>query len=144
MKSLINLQYATIIYQQHMTFNHIISCCNDFGSSSYWFCGLDPESPQTLPIKRAHSKINFAHYFHIPWDWHSKHFLRGVVLYLRISLLVLGLYSVDNLQIGFLTRLGCFYVTAILSWGYGWGWYWGWGWFEPEIEMRLRWDWVEV
>ena len=38
------------------------------------------------------------------------------------------------------TRLGCFYVTAILSWGYGWGWvdwYWGWGWFEPEVEMRL-------
>ena len=45
------------------------------------------------------------------------------------------------------TRLGCFYVTAILSWGYGWGWvdwYWGWGWFEPEDEMRLRWDCVEV
>ena len=36
------------------------------------------------------------------------------------------------------TRLGCFYVTAILSWGYGWGW------FEPEVEIRLRWDWVEV
>ena len=43
-----------------------------------------------------------------------------------------------------ITRLGCFYVTAILSWGYGWGWYWGWGWFEPEVEMRLRWDLVEV
>ena len=42
------------------------------------------------------------------------------------------------------TRLGCFYVTAILSWGYGGGWYWGWGWFEPEVEMRLRWDWVKV
>ena len=42
------------------------------------------------------------------------------------------------------TRLGCFYVTAILSWGYGWGWYWGWGWFEPEDEMRLRRDCVEV
>ena len=38
------------------------------------------------------------------------------------------------------TRLGCFYVTAILSWG----WYGGWGWFEPEVEIRLRWDWAEV
>ena len=37
-----------------------------------------------------------------------------------------------------LTRLGCFYVTAILSCGYGWGW------FEPEVEMRLIWDLVEV
>ena len=42
------------------------------------------------------------------------------------------------------TRLGCFYVTAILSWGYGWGWHWGWGWLDSEVEMRLRWDWVEV
>ena len=48
------------------------------------------------------------------------------------------------------TRLGCFYVTAILSWGYGWGWIeddieaevdlk-----FEPEVEMRLRWDWDQI
>ena len=49
------------------------------------------------------------------------------------------------------TRLGCFYVTAILSWGYGWGLYWGWGWFEPklkwgwdEIESKFSWNWVEV
>ena len=40
--------------------------------------------------------------------------------------------------------MGCFYVTAILSWGYGWGWYGGWGWFDTEFEMSLRWGWVEV
>ena len=90
MKSSINLQYATIIYQQYMTcncnilplenyfsfqeckcvnvswqqlflqssievFNQIILCCNDSESSSYWFCGLDPESPQTLPINKEHT-----------------------------------------------------------------------------------------
>ena len=51
--------------------------------------------------------------------------------------------------------MGCFYVTAILSWGYGWGWgevdieaevdlnlrlKWGW----DEIESKLSWNWVEV
>ena len=40
----------------------------------------------------------------------------------------------------FSTRLGCFYATAILSWG--------WGWvevdFEAEVEMRLRWGWIEL
>ena len=30
--------------------------------------------------------------------------------------------------------MGCFYVTALLSWG----------WFEAEVEVRLRWGWVEV
>ena len=44
----------------------------------------------------------------------------------------------------FSTRLGCFYVTAILSWGYGWGW------FEVDIEaevdlnLRLKWSWYEI
>ena len=51
------------------------------------------------------------------------------------------------------TRLGCFYVTAILSWGYGWvkvdveakvdlslRLKLGWG----EIELRLSWVGVEV
>ena len=56
------------------------------------------------------------------------------------------------------TRLGCFYVTAILSWGYGWGWIevdieaevdlkWGWdkivpkfSWTWVEVELSLRWD----
>ena len=39
-----------------------------------------------------------------------------------------------------LTRLGCFYVTAILSWGYGWGW------LEAEVDlnMRLKWGWDEI
>ena len=43
-----------------------------------------------------------------------------------------------------LTRLGCFYVTAILSWGYGWGY--GWGWVEAEVDLnlRLKWDWDEI
>ena len=42
------------------------------------------------------------------------------------------------------TRLGCFYVTAILSWGYGWGW------IEVDIEaevdlnLRLKWGWDEI
>ena len=42
------------------------------------------------------------------------------------------------------TRLGCFYVTAILSWGYGWGW------VEVDIEaevdlnLRLKWSWDEI
>ena len=36
------------------------------------------------------------------------------------------------------TRLGCFYVTAILSWGYGWGW------FEVELNLRLKWGWYEI
>ena len=38
------------------------------------------------------------------------------------------------------TRLGCFYVTAILSWGYGWGW------LEAEVDLnlRLKWDWDEI
>ena len=39
-------------------------------------------------------------------------------------------------------RLGCFYVTAILSWGYGW--------FEVDIKdevdlhLRLNWGWNEI
>ena len=38
------------------------------------------------------------------------------------------------------TRLGCFYVTAILSWG----------WVEVDIEaevdlnLRMKWDWDEI
>ena len=51
------------------------------------------------------------------------------------------------------TRLSCFYVTAILSWGYGWGW------VEVDIEaevdlnlrlkwgrdeLKLSWGWVEL
>ena len=60
-----------------------------------------------------------------------------------------------------LIRLGCFYVTAILSWGYSWVWVedeveaevdlrltwtkvwfevnlsWGWGWVEDEVEIEL-------
>ena len=42
------------------------------------------------------------------------------------------------------TRLGCFYVTAILSWGSGWGW------VEIDIEvevnlrLRLKGGWVKV
>ena len=51
--------------------------------------------------------------------------------------------------------MGCFYATAILSWGYGWGWVevdieaevdlnlrlkWGW----DEIESKFKWNWVEV
>ena len=52
-------------------------------------------------------------------------------------------------------RLGCLYVTAILSWG------WGWGWVEvdietevdsilrlklcwDEVESKFSWNWVEV
>ena len=31
------------------------------------------------------------------------------------------------------TRLGCFYVTAKLS--YSWGWNWGWGWNEVSVEV---------
>ena len=38
------------------------------------------------------------------------------------------------------TRLGCFYVTALLSWGYGWGWVEA----EFDLNLRLRWDLVEV
>ena len=43
-----------------------------------------------------------------------------------------------------LTRLGYFYVTAILSWGYGWGS------VEVDIEhevdlnLRLKWGWDEI
>ena len=43
-----------------------------------------------------------------------------------------------------ITRLGCFYVTATMSWGKGWGW------VEVDIEaevnlrLRLKWGWVEV
>ena len=40
------------------------------------------------------------------------------------------------------TRLGCFYVTAILSWGYGWGW--AEADIEAEVEGRFRWGWFEV
>ena len=42
------------------------------------------------------------------------------------------------------TRLGCFYVTAIYSWGYGWGW------VEVDIDakvdlnLRLKWGWDEI
>ena len=54
-----------------------------------------------------------------------------------------------------IARLGCFYVTAILSWGFGWGWIevdieaevdlslglkWGW----DEIESKFSWNWVEI
>ena len=46
------------------------------------------------------------------------------------------------------TRLGCFYVTAISSWGCGWGWVE----FEIEAEAEVRlswgwagnWDWIEI
>ena len=38
------------------------------------------------------------------------------------------------------TRLGCFYVTAILSWGYGWGWVEA----EVDLNLRLKWDWDEI
>ena len=38
------------------------------------------------------------------------------------------------------TRLGCFYVTAILSWGYGWGWVEA----EVDLHLRLKWDWDEI
>ena len=37
-----------------------------------------------------------------------------------------------------ITSLGCFYVTAILSWGYGWGW------VEADLHLRLKWDWDEI
>ena len=36
------------------------------------------------------------------------------------------------------TRLGCFYVTAILSWGYGLGW------VEAEVEIRFSGSFVEI
>ena len=51
--------------------------------------------------------------------------------------------------------MGCFYVTAILSWGSGWGWVevdietevnlrlrlkWGW----HEVESKFSWNWVKV
>ena len=44
-------------------------------------------------------------------------------------------FNYYTFQILTLTRLGCFYGTAILSWGYGWG-------LievdiEAEVEMRL-------
>ena len=47
-------------------------------------------------------------------------------------------------QKGLSTRLGCFYVSAILSWSLGWGW------VEVDIEaevdlrLRLKWGWVEI
>ena len=36
--------------------------------------------------------------------------------------------------------MGCFYVTAILSWGYGWGWVEA----EVDLNLRLKWDWDEI
>ena len=52
------------------------------------------------------------------------------------------------------TRLVCFYVTAILSWGYGWGWAVAdieakvevrltltWGWFEVNVEFGMKFSW---
>ena len=51
------------------------------------------------------------------------------------------------------TRLGYFYVTAILSCGWDWGWSklsWGeidvkmrLGWNSVEIELKFDWGWVE-
>ena len=41
-----------------------------------------------------------------------------------------------------MTRLGCFYVKAILSWGYGWGWVEVD--IETEVEMRLSQSLVET
>ena len=38
--------------------------------------------------------------------------------------------------------MGCFYVTAILSWGYGWGWVEVD--IEAEVKVRLRWGWFNV
>ena len=38
--------------------------------------------------------------------------------------------------------MGCFYVTAILSWGYGWGWVKVD--IEAEVEMSLTWSLVEI
>ena len=45
-----------------------------------------------------------------------------------------------SLQCFILTRLGCFYVTAILSWGYGWGWVEA----EVDLSLRLKWGWDEI
>ena len=47
---------------------------------------------------------------------------------------------VTDLEKSFITRLGCFYVTAILSWGYGWGWVEA----EVDLNLRLKWDWDEI
>ena len=50
-----------------------------------------------------------------------------------------------------LNRIGCFYVTAILSWGYGWGLAEAelrlsrtWDGVEQDVELRLRMSWGEV
>ena len=40
------------------------------------------------------------------------------------------------LRFSYQTRLGWFYVTAILSSGYGWGW--------VEAEVDYTWDWSEI
>ena len=44
------------------------------------------------------------------------------------------------------TRLGCFYVTAILSWGCGWVEFdiEAESWNGVELRLRLRWGWVEL
>ena len=75
---------------------------------------------------------------------------RQVQLFCKTAYFQVGLRKLHGTWKMVVTRLGCFYVTAILSWGYGWGWIeddieaevdlk-----FEPEVEMRLRWDWVKV
>ena len=71
------------------------------------------------------------------------------------EILTVGLNSEHLVWIIGITRLGCFYVTAIMSWGYGWGWVevdieaevdlklrlkWG----SDEIESKFSWTWVEA
>ena len=56
------------------------------------------------------------------------------------SLFAKYLHTVINLKKHVRTRLGCFYVTAILSWGYGWGWVEA----EVDLNLRLKWGWDEI
>ena len=55
-------------------------------------------------------------------------------------MLELGQHDCMEWANDYMTRLDCFYVTAILSWGYGWGWVEA----EVDLHLRLKWDWDEI
>ena len=67
---------------------------------------------------------HFALHLNTQNCWHQTWLLQTLIYY----------------QSGVKTRFGCFYVTAILSWGYGWGWVE----VDVDLNLRLKWGWDEI
>ena len=75
----------------------------------------------------------------------------------KIGIIACIQWSHNSCETDRITKLGCFYVTAILNWGWveidieaevdlrlrlSWGWGWGRGW--GDVELKFSWNWVEL